>query len=429
MSGAPARIGLAEAAAIGLNGIVGSGIFLLPGVLFLLAGPLSILALPLCGIVCLAVGLCFGELASLAGKRAGGPYRYAELAFGPAVGGIVGSLAIASGVLGWAAVTRGLADRLAPLLPGPLAGLPAPALAAGIILALVGVNLVGLRPGVRLTQALTLAKLLPLIALATVGLFYVEPARLFVAPPSGEGAVSAIFLCIFLLAGFEYAAVPAADAKDPARDVPRALGGAIGAAIILYALLQLVFVGTVADPANAKAPLEASALVVFGPAGALVLGAAATVSMLGFSAGSALIAPRYVAALAEDGLLPAVLARRSARTNVPAFATIVLGVVAAGLAASLDFRQLVDTSTVAVVAQYVPACLAVPVLRRRLPDAPRAFRLPAGGLVAIATAGLLFGLAAVHVSAKEALVSFALAAPGAILALLARRRAHLAARG
>ncbi len=403
---APRSLGLFDCVGIGLNGIVGSGIFLLPAFLYGAAGPASIVALPLCGLLCLGVGLCFGEMAGLAGARSGGPYRFATLAFGETAGFLVGWIAVASGLLGYAAVARGLSERLAALLPSRRGvGPAAPRIAAVTLIAFLGaVNLVGVKAGARLSDLLSVTKLAPLVLLVVAGLPHVEAARVWPPlPPEGAGLSVAIWISVFACSGFEYVTVPAAEAKDPARDVPRAVIGSIAAALGLYALVQLVAVGTVAGLGETKAPLEAAARVALGEPGAALLAAGAVVSMIGFCSGSALVGPRYLSSLAADGHLPAPLAARSARFGTPYVAIVALSLGAAALAASLDFRRLVDFSNVAIVAQYLPTCAAVILLRRTRPELPRTYRVPGGALIPAACIVAIVALLALHARPPELL--------------------------
>ena len=116
-------------------------------------------------------------------------------------------------------------------------------------------------------------------------------------------------------------------------------------------------------------------------------------SSFGFCAGSALVGPRYFAALADDGVLPSWMARRHAKSGAPAAAILLLSVLTIALAFTLDFDRLADVSVVALFAQYVPTCLAVIRLRQTQPDVKRPFRLPFGPVIPLlGTAGCLLFL-------------------------------------
>src|SRR5262249_44506763 len=141
-------------------------------------GNASILAYGCCLVLVGLVGLCFAE----AGSRipdSGGIYSYAEAAFGPVVGGVAGLLLlVANCIASGAAVARLFLDTLGnawPVLASPAAGIAG---LVAIYVVLVTVNIVGARDGSRLTIVMGIVKLLPLIVLATVGLFSIHPANL-----------------------------------------------------------------------------------------------------------------------------------------------------------------------------------------------------------------------------------------------------------
>ena len=114
---APRRaLTILDCVGIGINGIIGSGIFLLPAAVFRHAGGRSPIAWLLVGGLCFLVGLCFAEAASYT-ERSGGPYAYARMAFGRELGFAVGFIALASTVLSYTAVSRGLTDNLSAFVP------------------------------------------------------------------------------------------------------------------------------------------------------------------------------------------------------------------------------------------------------------------------------------------------------------------------
>jgi len=390
------RLTLVDCLGIGINGIIGSGIFLLPARVFAHAGGLAWASWFAVGGVCLLVGLCFGEAAS-GTERSGGPYAYARAAFGDWVGFAVGWMAFASVVLSYGAVARALGRNLSYIAPSLSAPLAQGALAAAVVAALALLNWRGVKPGAVASDVFSGAKLLPLLGFVAVGLFFVEPHRLAVPPPNGESTWTALRLGglagLFACTGFEYVPVPAGETDNPRRNVPLALLGALLGAMLLYALVEIVFMGTHPDPAHADKPLAEAAAAFAGPWAARLLTVGAAVSSFGFCTGVALVGPRYLSALADDGLLPPALGRRHPRFATPGVAIIVTAAVTIGLVLWADFDRLSDLGNVAVFAQYLSTCLAVPVLRWLQPDMPRKFRLPFGPLVpAAATAGCLLFL-------------------------------------
>jgi APA family basic amino acid/polyamine antiporter len=161
--------------------------------------------------------------------------------------------------------------------------------------------------------------------------------------------------------------------RDARRSVPLAVVGSISGAALLYALLQLAALGALPDLSSREQPLPDVAALALGSWGGSLLGVTALLSMLGFCAGVALVAPRYFMALAEDGYLPPVLASVSTR-GTPALAIAASTTFAAALAVVLGYASLVDVSNVVILSGYALTCLAALVLRVRRPEAPRRYR-------------------------------------------------------
>ncbi len=338
-------LSLFDCVCIGINGIVGSGIYLLIAPLAKLAGYASVIGILSCGLVCILIGLCFAELSGMF-DRNGGPYVYARAAFGPYLGFIVGWMAMATGVLGWSAVSVGFAESLAKLVPyfgtvlyrhGNFVLSFKSLVAVGLIGTLGTINYFGVKAGARTSDFLSMAKILPLLALALVG--------------------------------------------------------SLAGAALLYCILQLVALSTVPDLHAREQPLMEVAGRVFGKPGISLLGLAALVSMAGFCSSTALVGPRYFTALAADGYLPGVFTRTS-RFRTPGPAIALATGLAGVLAFFLGYASLVDVSNVALFCQYIPTCLAVIVLRYRRPDAERTYRLPGGPIIPLAGAGFSVALLA-----------------------------------
>jgi amino acid transporter len=231
-------------------------------------------------------------------------------------------------------------------------------LAAGIVLVLTVLNVTGVKPGARVTDVLTIGKLVPLAVFVVVGLFFVEPARFSEPAPAGFGALPALALMtMFAYQGFEVVGIPAGELRDPRRAVPRAVLAALISTALLYALIQVVFVGVGAR--SRTQPLPEAASLFLGSGGASLLAFGGLISMLGFNAGTALCTPRYLEALAEERLVPAALARLHPRFETPYLAIAASGAVAALLALFLDFERLVDLAVVAVLAQYLMCSAAL----------------------------------------------------------------------
>jgi APA family basic amino acid/polyamine antiporter len=397
-----------DATCIGVNAIVGSGIYLFPGRLSTALGPASVLAWIATGVLCLPLAFTYAALG--AGEdRAGGSFRYTQRAFGTVPAFAVGWSAWITSVISWAAVASGLPGYLSPFLPGAASNVPAHLTSAGIIAAFTLLNVVGVKPGARLTDTLTLAKLVPLIAFIGIGLFAIEPKHFTSSPSASLSALPAMMLMtMFAYQGFEVIGIPAGELENPRRSVPRAVIGAMLGSALLYALVQLVFVGV--GGGSTSLPLPDAARTFLGPAGATLLGAGGLISMLGFNAGTALCTPRYLEALAEERLVPPGLARLHARFQTPALAILTSGTLALLLSLVLDFDSLVDLAVLAVLVQYLSSSLSL----------VRLAKTKRQRLLGLASAAISIGFA-LECQPIEGVVLLILLAVGGAVALTTRR--------
>lgn len=343
-----------------VNSTIGAGIFVLPAAVALRIGAAAPLAYLLCFLTMALVVGCFA-LAGSRVSRSGGAYGYVERAFGRYPGFLAGVLYWLSDVLANAGVATALATAAAVLVPALRSGLGRAALVAAVFGTLALVNVLGVRSGITLVQAMTVAKLLPLALLIVAGLFAVSPANLAWPGWPRPGALGeTVLLLIFAFVGIEVALSPSGEVEDPARTVPRAVFLALALTTLVYGALQLVSQGLLgAELArHAEAPLAAAAARLFGRTGEALLTVGASVSMLGYLSGSMLGSPRTLFAFGRAGLLPAVLGRVHSRFRTPWVAVLTHAVAATTLAISGTFERLVVMSNVAVLSLYFLCALA-----------------------------------------------------------------------
>ncbi|MBM4014125.1 MAG: amino acid permease [Planctomycetes bacterium] len=470
------QLGLFTVLCIGVNNIVGSGIYRKPSELARHLGGASWIAFAIDGLLLLGVALSFAAM-SARHDEAGGPYLYARRAFGRVTGFVVAWTAWISMWAALAAAATGIPGYLDVFVPGARDEPFATLIAVAIVVALAILNCRGVRSAAGTATFLTVAKLLPLLIFVIAGLFAIDAARLAwwpvasgpAAPPAAAGAHAAtafatasplglaIFAAFYPLQGFEVVPVPAGELKNARRDVPLAVTLALVLSAAFYCLIQIVAVGAcpqiASDPALATRPLAAAAATFMGKSGERLMSIGACVSMLGFAAVTMFCAPRFLLALGRDGLLPAAIGRLHPKRGTPTVAILVtaaaalLGTlfpVAAALwnrlfpaATPLDgaaaFEQLTALSNLAVLVQYAATCLAVITLRAHVPGADGGFRLPGGRwpipLAGLAASALLAFLITQDATWQAQVATFAAwVAGGLALSFTASRRARAAAR-
>src|SRR5688500_6907942 len=274
------EIGFTGSAFLAFNGVIGASIFALPAKLQDQFGWFSPWLFPLFGLLVLVVALPFARVASHF-PMSGGPVVYAAQ-FGPAASFQAGWIYYVARVTALAANANVLVAYLASLWAPLGLGLWRAAAIVAVVALLTAVNVAGVKKAVRLLDALTLLKAAPLIVMAIVGLVAAggsieAPTAL---PPLSEIEVAAL-LVLYAFVGFETSVVPAGETRDPQRTIPRALIATILATAGLYFLVQLSYVAVMAPGEGGDAPLLPFGAKLAGPAGALLLTAAASFSLMG----------------------------------------------------------------------------------------------------------------------------------------------------
>jgi amino acid transporter len=198
-------------------------------------------------------------------------------------------------------------------------------------------------------------------------------------------------------------------------------------ATALYLTVQAVATGLLgpALATDSVAPLATAARTFAGSAGATLLLAGATISMLGWTTGAVLAAPRTLFAMARDGTLPAWLASVHPTHHTPHAAIVTFGILVLAVSASGTFTQLMVVASLAVLAVYVLVAISVLALRRKDVRTEREpLRLPGGPLVPVVTCALIAWVT-VQTATRKELVAFGIVWLLS-LGMHARRRRHAA---
>jgi basic amino acid/polyamine antiporter, APA family len=382
-----------EIVGFSINDVIGSGVYLLPAGAAAILGFASVGAVALAGFAVLLLVLCFAEAASHF-DRPGSAYVYTREAFGPLVGFEVGWMTWLARVSSVSSLSVGFARALGYLWPAANQGWGQALAIVLPLLALTGINVIGVKSGVRTAVFLAITKTLPLLIFILVGLFFVDRSlATSVAPKPESGTLGdAVLLLLFAYAGFENTAAPAGEFKNPRRDVPFALVVQILIVTLIYTGVQWVALGTLPGVVDAKTPLADAAARFLGGWGGLLMTVGGVISILGTNSNTVLSGPRYLYALAQDGFGPAFLGRLHPRYRTPSAAIVLQSAIALPLAFTGSFEALATLSAVARLATYFGTALSVPVLRRKLP--PGAVRLPGGPAIPIAAALLCVAFAA-----------------------------------
>ena len=357
-------IGFWGSSFLSFNGLVGAGIFALPATLYTQFGTFSPWLFPLFGALALIVALPFSRLAAYH-PQSGGPVAYTA-PFGPLVAFQIGWIYYVARATALAANSNVFATYAASLWAPLGEGIGRAALILALVGAITAINLVGVKRAIRALDALTLLKALPLFGMALFALIAIAPSWPSPGPAPAPTALEAAALLVFYaFVGFENSVVPAGETADPRRTIPRALIITLLGTMTLYFLVQLAFVAVMPRGGGGDAPLVEFGRVVAGPAGGLLLTAAALFSLTGNIMGGLTATPRATYALARDGMLPAWFGRISTRYATPANSVLFMGGLIAVLALTGSFVWLAVVSTLARMIVYGASIAALRATRKQ----------------------------------------------------------------
>lgn len=385
-------LGLWQLTAVGLGAIIGVGIFVLTGVIAATtAGPAVVLSFLLAGTASGAAALCYAEFAG-AIPRAGSIYTYAYATFGELAGFLIGwdmvleyALIVSVVAIGWSGYVRALLAQAGVVLPawlgavrpghvGESVDLIAALVAAGVAVLLT----LRIEFGARVNALIVAIKIAVVLLVIAIGAPHVDPRNWHPFLPFGfAGVLSGASVVFFAVFGYDALTTAAEEARQPTRDVPRAVILSLAIAMVLYVAMCLVLTGIVPYTHLDDTAPVAHAFGEIGLHGATVLvscGAVAGITSVLFSC--MLASSRIAFAMSRDGLLPAALAVTHARYGTPHRPTLLIGVVTAIAAGLFPIRSIAELVNIGCLSAFFVISLAVPVLRRRLPE-DTGFRVPA----------------------------------------------------
>lgn len=370
----------------GINGIIGSGIFLLPNEGMKLFGPASLLVLGFDALLILTIGLCFAENASLF-KETGGPYVYAKAAFGNFVGYEVGFVTWAIRIIAEGTLYVGFATALAGVFP-QLNNIMAKDIIVTILaLSLMSMNLIGVQVASIVNNVITVSKLVPLIIFIAVGIWFIKGPNFTPFVPAAVANTSSFSLAaitmFYVFTGVEGAVVAAGEMKNPQKDLPHVLIIIILAVATFYILIQAVCIGVLGSSlANSVTPVQDAFAKIAGGFGKYLIAAGTLLSIGGICVSSSFITPRSGVAMANHGMMPKMLAEKN-RFGVPYHAIIISALLGLAIALSGTFNTLAQISAVSRFAQYIPSCIAVLVFRKTMKNRKSDFKIPFGWLIPV----------------------------------------------
>ena len=346
--------------ALSLGAMIGSGIFVLPGLAFTITGPSVMLAYLIAGIAVLPAVFSKAEMAT-AMPSAGGTYLYIDRAMGPMMGTIAGF-----GV--WFALTFKAAFALVGLgaYLSLFADVNSRLVGLAIAIVLVALNLVGVNQSTALQIALVAVAVAVLIGFVLVGAPNVDADAFDPFLASGTKELFSAAAVVFVsYAGVTKIASIAEEVRNPERTIPRSMFLSIGLVILLYPAVVGIMVGVTpaSELAATTTPAALAAEQFAGDAGRVIVGSVAVVALISMGNAGIVAAARYPFAMSRNQLAPAFLHRVGGSSAAPTGAIIATGLVLTVLVAFVPLLELAKLASAFQLLVFAFVNLAVIAFR------------------------------------------------------------------
>lgn len=377
--------------AISIGATLGTGILVVLGTAVPLAGPAVWIAFVLAGVAALLSALSYAEMAGSV-PVSGSSYSYAYATLGEGLAWVCGWCLVLEYAVSVAAVAVGagqyvnealgvfglaLPDAIAePPGAGGVVNLPAALLVIVAMLVLVP----GAREGAWVNTVLVVVKIGLLVFFVAVAFRAFSAGNFEPLAPMGAAGVSAAASRLFFsYIGFDAASTAGEEARDPKRDLPRAIIASIVIITVLYILVAVAAIG--ARPWETFTDGEASLVAIVAeitgqPWVAFVFAVAAVLAIASVVLTVLYGQTRIFVSMSRDGLVPRVLGRISPRTQTPVAGTLIVGGAVALAAALVPLGALADATSIGTLFAFALVNVSVIWLRRNRPELDRTFRVP-----------------------------------------------------
>ena len=406
--------------ALGVGAIIGAGLFSITGLAASVnAGPAISISFLIAAFGCIFAGLCYAEFSSMI-PVAGSAYTYSFATMGEFIAWIIGWDLVLEYAVGAATVSISWSRYLGKFLEtfgihiddnlmlSPFEGgiINLPAVFIVMLMSLILIR--GTQESAFVNNIIVLLKVSVVLIFIAVGWQYIKPENYtpYIPENTGKfgefgfsGIIRAAAIVFFAYIGFDAVSTAAQEAKNPKRDMPIGILLSLGICTILYILFAHVMTGVVNYQAFAGkdgiAPV-AIAVEAMGPEGAngmitpaypwlnnaillAILGGYSSVIMVLLMGQS-----RVFFSMSKDGLIPKVFSEVHAKFRTPAKNNLLFMVIVSVFAAFIPARVVGEMTSIGTLFAFILVCLGVLIMRKKMPEAPRAFRTPLVPFVPIA---------------------------------------------
>ena len=349
--------------AISIGGMLGSGIFVLPGFAASLTGSSVWLAYLIAALCILPAALSKSELAT-AMPSSGGTYVYIERAFGPMFGTISGiglwlSLLLKSsfaliGLGAYLAVLINLDDNLTKLV------------ALGVLCFIMFLNVFGIKKVGKVQIVIVSISLICLVSIFLIGFPLVNPDYLTPFLSNGNtGLISTVAFVYISYAGVTKVAAIAGEIKNPDRNLPLAMILSLLTIASIYVFIAFVLVGNIPikELATDIRPIYTVSNIIGGKYFGYAAAAVGVLTLMSMANSGVLASSRFPFAMARDKLLPSFLERLHSKYLTPVISILITCITMAFVIVFLDIVKIAKLASAFKVMMFISVNFCVIILR------------------------------------------------------------------
>ncbi|MCB5180042.1 amino acid permease [Streptomyces antimicrobicus] len=376
---------------ISIGATLGTGIFVVLGEAAPQAGPAVTISFVIAGLTALFSALSYAELAGSV-PVSGSSYSYAYATMGELIAWICGWCLVLEYAVSVAAVAVGWGQYLNELLEGTVGftipeTLSAPLGEGGWInlpsLVVVLLSMVFLMRGAKesatINSIMVAVKIVTLLLFIGIGVMGIKAGNYTPLAPLGVTGISAAASSLFFsYIGFDAASTAGEEARDPKKDLPRAIMLSLAIVTVLYVLVAFVAVGAMPwqDFEGTEAALAQVMTNVTGHSfWGVVLAAGAVVAIASVVFAVLYGQTRILFAMSRDGLVPKAFAKVDEKTGTPRVNVLIVSLFCGALAAFIPLGELANATSIGTLFAFALVNIAVVILRYTKRDLPRTFKV------------------------------------------------------